>query len=108
MPTRSISRFCATLGLGILRLTDATCLRSTAPALLVSSRRWPPWFQGMGGPARMPWLSGELAVSGTITVCAGPAGRSMRLVKVRPSLPCTMTSTVSAQSIALCRRKVRN
>ncbi|MNN10641.1 hypothetical protein D3C81_1235710 [compost metagenome] len=92
----------------MLKLTDTTCLRSTSPALLVSSNRCPSWFQGIGGPARMPWLRGELALSGTMTVCAGPAGRSIRLVRVRPSLPSTVTSTVSAQSMALCRRKVRN
>ncbi|MNR20090.1 hypothetical protein D3C85_1369160 [compost metagenome] len=31
----------------------------------------------------------------------------MRLVRVLPSLLCTVTSTVSAQSMALCRRRVR-
>ncbi|MNH07696.1 hypothetical protein D3C79_670930 [compost metagenome] len=106
MPTRSIIKLWATSGLFIDKLTDTTCFKSSAPLLLLSSQRWPSCTQGIGGPARMPWLSGELAVSGTTTVCAGPAGRSIRLVRRLPSLLSTVTSTVSGQSIPLCRRKV--
>ncbi|MCY1459651.1 hypothetical protein D9M71_771430 [compost metagenome] len=65
VPTRSMRMLWATLGLFIDKVTDTTCLRSTSPALLVSSTRWPSCTHGIGGPARMPWLNGELALSGT-------------------------------------------
>ncbi|MCY1399088.1 hypothetical protein D9M71_141370 [compost metagenome] len=91
----------ATAGLFIDKVTDATWLRSISPTLLANSTRCPSCSHGMGGPARMPWDSGELARNGTSSVCAGPAGRSTRLVRILPSLLCTVTSTVNAQSMAL-------
>ena len=97
---------CATFGCAIDRLTDTTWLRSISPWLLASRMRWPSSVIGIGGPARMPWLWGELAFSGNNRVCAGPAGRSTRLVRVLPLLLCTVTSSVSAQFMAFWMRRV--
>ena len=68
------------------KVTETTWLRSISPALLASNTRWPSTVIGIGGPAFMPWLNGVVATSGTSRVCAGPAGRSTRLVSVCPLL----------------------
>ncbi len=88
------------------KLTDTTWLRSSSPALLASRTRWPSTVIGIGGPAFMPWLSGEVGCNGTSRVCAGPAGRSTRLTKVLPSLLWMVTYKVTAQFIALWIRKL--
>ena len=50
----------------------------------------PNWFNNIGaatwGSSAMGGVSGEVATSGTSNVCAGPAGRSTRLISVLPSL----------------------
>ncbi|MNQ68655.1 hypothetical protein D3C85_832170 [compost metagenome] len=54
----------------------------------------------------MPWAFGEVAASGTRSVCAGPAGNATWVVRTLPSVLSMLTSRVMAQSCALWMRRL--